>query len=46
MSTSVIDRRIAALLVSLLLAVGFAATSVQPAPGTGTAQTHALQTHA
>ena len=46
MSTSVIDRRIAALLVTLLLAVGLSAAPAQPAAGTGTAQTHALQTHA
>ena len=47
MSISLIDRRIAGLLVTLLLAAGVAAAPVaQPAPGAGTAQTHALQTHA
>jgi hypothetical protein len=46
MSTSVIDRRIAGLLVSLLLAIGVAAAPAQFVPGADTAQTHARQTHA
>ena len=46
MSTSLIDRRIAGLLVSLLLAVGAAAGPATLAPSDATAQTHAVQTHA
>ena len=45
MSTSAIDRRIAGLLVSLLLAIGAAAAPVS-LTNTDAAQTHALQTHA
>ena len=44
MSTSVIDRRLAGLLVSLLLAAGVAAAPL--ATNGDAAQTHALQTHA
>jgi hypothetical protein len=48
MSTSVIDRRVAGLLVSLLLAAGIAGAPARPAPVAAQthAQTHALQTHA
>jgi len=46
MSTSAIDRRLAGLLVSLLLALGVAAAPAQLASGPDTAQTHARQTHA
>jgi hypothetical protein len=45
-STSLIDRRIAGLLVSLLLAVGIAAAPAPLSTSGDAAQTHALQTHA
>jgi hypothetical protein len=44
MSASLIDRRVAGLLVSLLLAVGVAPAYV--ATSGEVAQTHAVQTHA
>ena len=44
MSTSVIDRRIAGLLITLLLAIGVAAAPAQPAPSADTAQTIVTQT--
>lgn len=46
MSTGLIDRRIAGLLVALVLAAGVAVAPGQLEPGAGTAQTHAVQTHA
>ena len=46
MSTSLIDRRVAGLLVSLLLAVGVAAAPASLTTAGDAAQTHALQTHA
>ena len=46
MSTSLIDRRIAGLLVSLLLAIGAAACPATLATSGDAAQTHAVQTHA
>ncbi|MDP9347493.1 MAG: hypothetical protein M3P44_17615 [Actinomycetota bacterium] len=46
MSTSLIDRRITGLLVSVLLAIGVAAAPGQLATSGDAAQTHALQTHA
>jgi hypothetical protein len=45
-STSLIERRIAGLVVSLLLALGVAAAPAQLATSGDNAQTHALQTHA
>ena len=46
MSASLIDRRLAGLLVSLLLAAGAAAAPATLATNGDAAQTHALQTHA
>ena len=46
MSTSLTDRRIAGLIVSLLLAAVVAAGPAPLATGGDAAQTHAVQTHA
>ena len=46
MSASLIDRRLAGLLVSLLLAAGVVAAPATLATHGDAAQTHALQTHA
>jgi hypothetical protein len=45
-STSLTDRRIAGLLVSLALAAGVAAGPAPLTTGGDAAQTHAVQTHA
>jgi len=45
-STILHDRRIAGLLVSLLLAIGVSAAPAQLATSGDSAQTHARQTHA
>lgn len=46
MSTGLIDRRVAGLLVSLLLALGVAGAPAQLTTSDDSAQTHARQTHA